>query len=65
MGIIWALVVCMLSLALVWISEQDFKAAEKELELYCEMIKMHEDTGGQVGWPDFENKKEECEEKTK
>jgi hypothetical protein len=55
----------MLSLALVWISEQDFKAAEKELELYCEMIKMHEDTGGQVGWPDFENKKEECEEKTK
>lgn len=39
----------------------DTAAIDGERAKYCEMVELHQRTGGVLGWPDFENRyKKEC-----
>lgn len=35
--------------------------ATQERATYCEMVKMYKNTGGDYGWPDYNNSFADCE----
>lgn len=39
----------------------DLETDQKTQDLYCEMVEIHKDTGGEYGWPDYnQNYDEVC-----
>lgn len=50
-----------LLLILVVAGTMDFTERSNQDANYCRMVEMHQDTDGEFGWPDFDNKyKELC-----
>ncbi|MGL5405723.1 MAG: hypothetical protein ACRDCT_28400 [Shewanella sp.] len=65
MSMIASIVIMILAMGMIWVSQQDFESAEDEFKFYCEMIDLHEKSGGADGWPDYENVKASCNEEEK
>jgi hypothetical protein len=49
--IVWILV--LLVLALSYVGKMDFEDAVLQQDHYCQMVKLHKDTNGDAGWPDY------------
>jgi len=39
-----------------WLGNADVEEAERQLETYCEMVQIWQDTNGESGWPPYEGK---------
>lgn len=42
------------------VSTMDAQDAEREFQHYCRMVELHDQTNGEQGWPDYDNKRAEC-----
>ena len=38
-----------------WIGTQDKQQQQESQSEYCRMVKLHKETNGSFGWPDYEN----------
>jgi hypothetical protein len=51
---VWMLVILILALGAV--GRMDLEDAIQSEKHYCDMVKLYKDTGGDAGWPDYENR---------
>ena len=45
-------------IAILTLEELD-DTVQQQADLYCEMVEIHKDTGGEYGWPDFNDNYDE------
>lgn len=50
-----SLIACTGIVVLGVISDDRTDDLAQQQELYCEMVAIHKDTGGQYGWPDYKH----------
>ena len=56
------LVVILFMLAACVVGTMEFEDEERQQALYCDMVKIYQESDGMYGWPDYNNNaKEVCE----
>jgi hypothetical protein len=45
--------VVIVAISIVLVGESDYNAAEQEEKTYCEMVDIHDASGGINGWPPY------------
>jgi len=63
-GSVWqtAAIGALVLFALAIAGTSDYAEEVRADRFYCEMVEIHQASGGEHGWPDFDNKWDECEE---
>jgi hypothetical protein len=55
-------VVALFVLAACVVGTMGYEDEERQEQLYCDMFKIYQESGGEYGWPDYNNNaKEICE----
>lgn len=55
-------VVSLFILAACVVSTMDYEDENRQEQLYCDMFRIYKESGGEYGWPDYNNNaKEICE----
>jgi hypothetical protein len=55
-------VVALFVLAACVVSTMGYEDEERQQVLYCDMVQIYQESGGEYGWPDYNNNaKEICE----
>ena len=44
-----------------WVGNGDVEEAERQLETYCEMVGIWDESGGEYGWPPYDGR-EQCQQ---
>lgn len=50
--VLYVLFFCIIVFTLT--SEADYQAEQQQLNIYCEMVEIYQNTNGQYGWPAYD-----------